>query len=211
MNPHFRRTYRIESEELKQLLRRHPTAFTEDEIMEIGELFYAGKSGGSVSFDRFVEAIDKVVHLETEDGSAFRGKHDAAGNPLDLGTCGNEFLFFKRHQYETKEELDVQMTHTEPQGLRDRLALNCVKAVRYGFDNATGWNYKTITPDMILQRAIYLETIAAVPGMVAAIVSAANESPCWFSFFYSLILLLFIYFLRSVIFVVCEPWNVMVV
>lgn len=160
---------RIETEELKQLLRRHPTAFTEEEIVEIGELFYAGKSGGSVSFDRFVEAIDKVVHLETEDGTALR-KKDSAGNPLDLGTCGNEFLFFKHHQYYTKEELNVQMTHTEPQGLRDRLALNCVKAVRYLFDNATGWNYKAITPEMILMRAIYLETIAAVPGMVAAIV-----------------------------------------
>lgn len=158
--------FRIEADELKQLLRRHPTAFTEDEIMEIGELFYAGKSGGSVSFDRFVEAIDKVVHLETEDGK----KLDSAGNPLDLGTCGNEFLFFKHHSNYTPEELDVKMTHTEPQGIRDRLAFNCVKAVRWGFDNATGWNYKAITTDMILQRAIYLETIAAVPGMVAAIV-----------------------------------------
>lgn len=157
---------RIEAEELKELLRRHPTAFTEDEIVEIGELFYAGKSGGSVSFDRFVEAIDKVVHLETEDGK----KLDSAGNPLDLGTCGNEFLFFKHHSNYTPEELDVKMTHTEPQGLRDRLAFNCVKAVRWCFDYATGWNYKSITTDMILQRAIYLETIAAVPGMVAAIV-----------------------------------------
>jgi Alternative oxidase len=160
---------RIEAEELKQLLRRHPTAFTEDEIVEIGELFYAGKSGGSVSFDRFVEAIDKVVHLETEDGGFL--KKDPAGNPLELGTCGNEFLFFKHHANYTKEELNVKMTHTEPDGFRDRLALQCSKVVRWCFDNATGWNYKTITPNMILQRAIYLETIAAVPGMVAAIVS----------------------------------------
>jgi Alternative oxidase len=158
--------YRIEAEELKLLLRRHPTAFTEDEIVEIGELFYAGKSGGSVSFERFIEAIDKVVDLETEDGK----KVDTHGNPLELGTCGNEFLFFKHHSNYTPEELDVKLTHTEPQGLRDRFALNCVKAVRWCFDTATGWNYKSITPDMILQRTIYLETIAAVPGMVAAIV-----------------------------------------
>jgi Alternative oxidase len=165
--------HRIEADELKNLLRRHPTAFTEAEIVEIGELFYAGKSGGSVSFDRFVEAIDKVVDLETEDGKIVK-KTDAAGNPLDLGTCGNEFLFFKHHSNYTPEELNVKMTHTEPQSFRDRLALNCVKAVRWGFDNATGWNYKAITTDMILQRAIYLETIAAVPGMVAAIVRLAH-------------------------------------
>jgi Alternative oxidase len=145
--------------------------------VEIGELFYAGKSGGSVSFSRFVEAIDKVVQVETDDSTAADGeKKDAAAssNPLDMGTCGNEFLFFKHHSYHTKEDLNVQMTHTEPQGLRDRLALRCVKAVRWCFDNATGWTYKKITPDMILQRAIYLETIAAVPGMVAAIVRILN-------------------------------------
>jgi Alternative oxidase len=109
------------------------------------------------------------VHLETEDGGFL--KKDSAGNTLDMGTCGNEFLFFKHHSNYTKEELNVEMTHTEPDGFRDRLALQCVKGVRWCFDNATGWNYKTITPNMILQRAIYLETIAAVPGMVAAIVS----------------------------------------
>jgi hypothetical protein len=62
------------------------------------------------------------------------------------------------------------MTHVEPQTLRDRLALNCVKAVRMGFDFATGWNYGNITPNMVLNRTIYLETIAGVPGMCAAIV-----------------------------------------
>ena len=189
------------------MLRRHPTAFTEDEIVEIGELFYAGKSGGSVSFDRFVEAIDKVVHLETEDGK----KLDSAGNPLDLGTCGNEFLFFKHHSNYTPEELDVKMTHTEPQGIRDRLAFNCVKAVRWCFDNATGWNYKAITTDMILQRAIYLETIAAVPGMVAAIVRCSfRRMEISFCSVHSQ-LSLNMSFCRFVTFEAYVRWNVMVV
>jgi len=152
--------YRIDTEELKQLLRKHNSAFTEEEIIEIGELFYAGKSGGSVSFERFVEAVDRVVHQETE-----TDEDGVSKNPLELGSCGNEYLFFKSHSNYTKEELTgVQMTHTEPQSLRDRFALNCVKLVRYGFDKATGWSYGSITPDQILNRTIYLETIAAVPG-----------------------------------------------
>lgn len=160
---------RIDTEELKQLLRGHNTAFTEEEIVEIGELFYAGKSGGSVSFERFVEAMDKIVQLEGEDGGIHR--KDATGNPLDLGTCGNEYLFFKSHSNYTKEDLTgVKLVHTEPQNLSDRLALTCVKAVRFGFDKATGWDNGDITPNKVLHRAIYLETIAAVPGMVAAIV-----------------------------------------
>jgi Alternative oxidase len=151
------------------LLRRHTSAFTEEEIVQIGELFYAGKSGGSVSFDRFIEAMDRVVQLETEDGANM--PRDKLGNPLGVGTCGNEYLFFKSHSDYTTEELTgVEMTHTEPQGMRDRLALASVKAVRFVFDQATGWNVGGITQDKILNRAIYLETIAAVPGMVAAIV-----------------------------------------
>lgn len=98
-------------------------------------------------------------------------KKDAAGNPLALGSCGNEYLFFRSHSNYTKDDLTgVQMTHIAPQGLRDRLALNSAKLVRAAFDWATGWNYGKITPEVILHRAIYLETIAAVPGMVAAIV-----------------------------------------
>lgn len=33
----------IDTDELKQLLRKHNSAFTEEEIVEIGDLFYAGK------------------------------------------------------------------------------------------------------------------------------------------------------------------------
>lgn len=76
--------HRIDTDELKQLLRKHNSAFTEEEIFEIGELFYAGKSGGSVPFDRFVEAVDRVVQLETRDDVA----RDVDGNPLQIGSCG---------------------------------------------------------------------------------------------------------------------------
>jgi Alternative oxidase len=87
-----------------------------------------------------------------------------------MGNCGNEFLFYKSHGNYSKEDLNIQLVHTEPQNLRDRLAYNCVKYVRKGFDSATGWKYDTIDKEQILRRTIFLETVAAVPGMVAAIV-----------------------------------------
>jgi len=80
---------RIETDELKQLLRKHHSAFTEEEVFEIGEIFYAGKSGGSVPFDRFIEAVDRVVQKEKLGNGIDR---DEDGNPLQIGTCG-EFLF----------------------------------------------------------------------------------------------------------------------
>jgi hypothetical protein len=66
--------------------------------------------------------------------------------------------------------LNIKIVHTTPQNFKDRLALNSVKSVRFLFDKATGWEYGNLTKSMILHRVIYLETIAAVPGMVAAIV-----------------------------------------
>lgn len=97
-------------------------------------------------------------------------KRDDKGNPLGIGTCGNEYLFYNSHGNYTKEDLDIHLHHTAPENLRDRIALNAVKGVRMGFDKATGWEYGTMTRETILQRVIFLETIAAVPGMVAAIV-----------------------------------------
>lgn len=152
----------IDTEELKTLLRKHSQAFTEDEIVEIGELFYAGKSGGSVSFERFIQAIDRVVDRQESN----KVEYDSKGNPLALGSCGNEYLFYKSHG---NMDWDIKVTHNTPKTVSDRLALQSVKAVRFLFDMATGWN-GPITPSKVLNRTIYLETIAGVPGFVAAIV-----------------------------------------
>ena len=76
----------------------------------------------------------------------------------------------KSHGHYTEAELNVKLTHVEPKGFVDTLAFNAVKAVRYFFDIATGWRNDNISINNILNRTIYLETIAAVPGMVAAIV-----------------------------------------
>jgi Alternative oxidase len=150
---------------LKELLRKHKNAFTDEEIVIIGEMFYAGRSGVGVPIERFIEALDQVMLEQTSD--------DHQQNPLNIGRCGNEYLFFNSHSNYTKADLEgVKMTHTEPSTFRDRLAFNAVKVVRFFFDTATGWtsDKSCITPERILNRTIYLETIAAVPGMVAAIV-----------------------------------------
>lgn len=76
----------------------------------------------------------------------------------------------KSHGHYTEAELNVKLTHVEPKDFIDTLAFNAVKAVRYLFDIATGWRNDNITINNILNRTIYLETIAAVPGMVAAII-----------------------------------------
>jgi hypothetical protein len=172
---------RIDAEELKQLLKKHNSSFTDEEIYELGELYYAGKAGGAVSIDNFIEAIDyaaatapnadsnKSIRANDEKAQHFRetGRH-----PLGVGRCSLEYMPLTKpnHGYYTKEELDVKLTHVEPSGLLDKAALNSVKMVRFLFDTATGWRSDNITTANILRRVIYLETIAAVPGMSAAII-----------------------------------------
>merc|ERR1712170_48771 len=65
---------------------------------------------------------------------------------------------------------NIKMTHRELENTLDKVALSAVKATRLMFDTATGWNRGEITTEKILNRAIFLETVAAIPGMVAAII-----------------------------------------
>jgi hypothetical protein len=169
-------SFRLDSDELKVLLRKYNDAFTDEEVHEIGELYYAAKAGGSVRFDKFIEAVDRVAEkaANTTGGKLEdRVTHfmDGSRHPLGVGRDGVEFHGLgKGHGYYTEEELDVKLTHVEPKGVSDKLAYLTVRAVRFGFDTATNWKNDNITVNNVLLRTIYLETIAAVPGMVAAIV-----------------------------------------
>ena len=151
---------RISDRDIKRLLRKHNSTFTDAEIVELGELFYASKAGGTVSIDRFIAAVDYAASGAAKD----------EGNPLGVGNCVPEYMFVKTHGNYTPEQLNIQMTHREPENTLDKVALAAVKATRLMFDTATGWNRGEITTEKILNRAIFLETVAAIPGMVAAII-----------------------------------------
>ena len=177
---------RLDADELKALLRRHDDVFTDEEILELSDLYYGAKAGGSVRFEKFIEAVDKIAqqnanetHGETRSASVTpddRMKHFMEGerHPSSIMGIGNESLEFvnlgKHHGHYTEEELDVKQTHVKPVSFVDKAAYHSCRAVRRVFDFATGWRMDNIRVDNTLNRVIYLETIAAVPGMVAAIV-----------------------------------------
>ena len=152
---------RLDSDELKQLLKRHGDVFTDREIVELGELYYAAKAGGSVKFHNFIEAVDRVaLKANLKEGVA-------AAHPLGIGRDGVEFFNLGNpHGHYTEEELNVKLTHVQPKGFVDKMAFQAVKSVRVLFDAATGWknDASKITAKNVLYRVIYLETIAAVPG-----------------------------------------------
>jgi hypothetical protein len=151
---------RMDAQEFKQLLRKHKNIFTEAEILEIAELFYVGNAGKSIPFDKLIDAIDRLA----------AGKEgETKSNPLGVGSCAAEYYYDLNHHQWKKDQLNIELSHVQPQTMSDKIAFGAVKLVRLGFDVATGWNGE-ITKHKVLQRVIFLETIAAVPGMTAAII-----------------------------------------
>ncbi|EIN12586.1 alternative oxidase [Punctularia strigosozonata HHB-11173 SS5] len=98
------------------------------------------------------------------------------------------------HPVYTPEELKaVEVINLRAKTLSDKFAALLVRVMRTCFDIASGYKHKDVPPastltveelrkqnylmgpDQWLQRAIFLETIAAVPGMVAASIRHLNS------------------------------------
>jgi hypothetical protein len=140
------------------LLRKNKNVFRESEILEICELFYVGNAGKGVPIDTLIQAIDRTLT---------KGGKDS--NTLGTGSCAAEYYYDLNHHQWKPDELNIDLTHVEPKTMSDKIAYGAVKLTRLGFDAATGWNNE-ITASKVLQRVIFLETVAAVPGMTAAII-----------------------------------------
>jgi hypothetical protein len=90
-------------------------------------------------------------------------------HPLGLSNAGTEFRSGEGHLY-SQEELDIKLTHLEPTTMTDRLAHLGVGVVRLCFDLVSLWKFGEITQAKVMRRVIFLETVAAIPGFVAAMV-----------------------------------------
>ena len=54
---------RLDSDELKLILKKYSDTFTDSEINELGELFYLGKGGESISHERYVDVLCLFISL----------------------------------------------------------------------------------------------------------------------------------------------------
>ena len=71
------------------------------------------------------------------------------------------------HPVWTDQEVNsVVRTHKKPANLTDYTALAAVKLCKFVFDSITFFKWGTLTEKKVLNRAIFLETVAAIPGMV---------------------------------------------
>eukprot|EP00580_Thalassiosira_gravida_P020729 CAMPEP_0201680856 /NCGR_PEP_ID=MMETSP0494-20130426/50811_1 /ASSEMBLY_ACC=CAM_ASM_000839 /TAXON_ID=420259 /ORGANISM="Thalassiosira gravida, Strain GMp14c1" /LENGTH=474 /DNA_ID=CAMNT_0048164583 /DNA_START=417 /DNA_END=1842 /DNA_ORIENTATION=+ len=171
---------RIDANDLKVLLRKHNDSFKEGEILELSELFYTSLGASSVDIHQFLEAMDAAAadqgnSSEVSDGVEHYGEVNSFArmgklktHPLGIGTCASEYMYAKTHGKYSEEDLNIKLTHVPPTTFSDKTALFAVKCVRLAFDTATLWNIGSVTKEKILNRAIFLETIAGEKNMILA-------------------------------------------
>ena len=68
--------------------------------------------------------------------------------------------------YQQEQIQEIPQTHKVPLDFKDRLAFNGIRLVRTVFDKISGYNEQKMTEEQWLNRCIFLETVAGVPGMV---------------------------------------------
>lgn len=68
--------------------------------------------------------------------------------------------------YDLKDIQHIAVTHKKPEGFRDWLAQKSVRTLRKSFDLVTGYNDNRMESHKWINRCIFLETVAGVPGMV---------------------------------------------
>ena len=72
--------------------------------------------------------------------------------------------------YNPEEITNVETTNRAPENFRDRLARFTVKGTRSTFDFISRYNENKMTKEKWMNRAIFLETVAGVPGMVGGMI-----------------------------------------
>lgn len=75
------------------------------------------------------------------------------------------------HPVWTSSEMStVEITHVDPVTFGDRAMYGISQTLRWGFDLIAGFKTGKITEAKYINRLIFLETVAAIPGMVGATV-----------------------------------------
>ncbi|EWM30635.1 alternative oxidase [Nannochloropsis gaditana] len=75
------------------------------------------------------------------------------------------------HSVWTKEEVEnVEVTHLPPADWTSRVAYTIAQTLRFSFDVLAGFKFRKATEDMYLNRMVFLETVAGIPGMAAGMI-----------------------------------------
>ncbi|KAL9968463.1 hypothetical protein ACROYT_G026840 [Oculina patagonica] len=83
-------------------------------------------------------------------------------------TMGNEAYRMPHPIWTERDVNNIEITHQETKTKIDKLAYGCVQTLRVAFDVVSLYKVGKMTENKWLNRIIMLETVAGVPGMIAA-------------------------------------------
>lgn len=113
------------------------------------------------------EKIPDATHLDHFKKSSPKVIEQPIGkppkSPLPIGTHALPHPIWSAEQLE-----NVSITHKPPEGFVDKSAYFAVQFMRKSFDFISGFSWGTRTEKKWVNRICFLETVAGVPGMVAA-------------------------------------------
>lgn len=72
------------------MLKKHNSTFTDEEIVELSELFYASRGAGAVPVEEFLAALDGAA--ANKDGDKGLLGKEFKTHPLGIGTCASEYM-----------------------------------------------------------------------------------------------------------------------
>lgn len=147
-------------------------------------LFTSTSSVASSDLDQKNQAINTSVHFK--DSPAFQSSQSSLDTNSDPSRAHEDWCLF-HPVYEPDELKQVKVVRHEPKDISDRIVAALVKLIRFGFDTATRYKHPiehqensgkslsemrkaglVMTPQQWMARILFLESIAGVPGMVAA-------------------------------------------
>lgn len=87
-----------------------------------------------------------------------------------MGTPKDDDYLLYRPVWDPVYAEHVEITHKEPEDFSSKCAYYTIRTVRVLFDIVSGYAFGKVTGRKIIRRIVFLESIAGVPGMVAAMI-----------------------------------------
>lgn len=105
----------------------------------------------------------------TVSGSNETSASESRSAAATVPTARQDSYMLFHPQYDLKQVEKVKPAHRAPKDARDYVAYGLVQIARWSFDKLTGYTAgQPLSRDAWLNRFIFLETVAGVPGMVGA-------------------------------------------
>ncbi|CAD5113183.1 DgyrCDS2371 [Dimorphilus gyrociliatus] len=149
---------------LGRILKQHIVITSFRQLSYSSQVLCSKKEYSQADFDKRVQ--EQISEINTGDNFVSKTK-SAHEPPIGASSLPHPI-------WSDDEVRSITITHRQPKGFIDWSAYLTVQFLRKGFDILSGYNRKR-DEGVWINRITFLETVAGVPGMVAAMVRHLNS------------------------------------